>query len=175
MKTTVGSAVLDAILCTADGADIKGIDEYQLHKVITVILYGDDRPTTMNVHKNLLEVMTHDFDFRRKTATNLEALHSMVAKMATYDIGIPEAQLVLTVFANIASVMAHEYGREFRSAMAAIRKLFGHQYDHTVSPLKAVMKDFGSADGIRAMKKAPSPSNLFGSNGAANTVDDSIA
>ena len=46
ITTIVDIAVLDTIVHTPDGANIKGIDNYQLHEVIMAILDGDDRPTT---------------------------------------------------------------------------------------------------------------------------------
>ena len=54
IKTIAGSTILDAVLCIADGADIKGIGEYQLHKVITAILDGADHSTTMDIHIDLI-------------------------------------------------------------------------------------------------------------------------
>ena len=96
----------------------------------------------------------------------------MAAKTATYGIAIPNAQIVLILSANNDSAVAHDYGCEFRPVMAAICKLFGHKYVHTATSLKAIIKELGSANGIRNMRQALSPSNLLDSNGTANAVDD---
>ena len=79
---------------------------------------------------------------------------------------------MLVVFANIDSDVTHNYGRKFRPTMDAIRKLFVHQYVHIATSLKAITKELGSADGVCNMKQAPSSSNLLGSNGTANAIDD---
>ena len=129
---------------------------------------------TMDVHEKFLEVITYNFDFHKKMAINLEALRAMAAKMATYGIAISDVQLMLVVFTNINSSMAHEYGCGFRPAMAAIRKLFRYKHVHTMNSLKTFTKELGSADGVCDMKSATSPSNLHGSNSIANAVDDRI-
>ena len=83
IKIIVSSAVLHAVLRTADGADIKGIDKYQLHEVSTAVLDGSDHPMMIDAHEKLLKVFTYYFDSRRKAATNLEALCTMAAKIAS--------------------------------------------------------------------------------------------
>ena len=43
-----------------------------------------------------------------------------------------DVQLMLVIFANIDSAIAHKYGHGFQPAMATIRKLFKYDYVHTV-------------------------------------------
>ena len=59
--------------------------------------------------------------------------------------------------------------------MTAIRKLFGPEHVHNAASLKTIMKELSAADGVRDMRKAPSPSNLLGAANAANDVDDCVA
>ena len=96
----------------------------------------------------------------------------MAAKMATYGLTISNAELVLVVLVNVVNATAHDYDRKFRLAMTAIHKMFGHQYVHTAASLKTIMKELSAADGICDTWQAPSPSNLFGNNGTANTTDN---
>ena len=98
--------------------------------------------------------MTHNFDFRKKVLNNLETC-ATTAKMATYGLTISDTELVLVVLANIDNTTAHDCGREFRLAMTAICKLFGHQYFHTAASLKTTMKELSAVDGVCDMRQAP--------------------
>ena len=97
----VGSDITDAILRTADGSDFKSIDDYTLYEVMKVAIDGADRPTTNDVLEQLLEVINHPFDFRKKVSVNMELMQSNTARMATYGIVIGIPQLTLTLLANI--------------------------------------------------------------------------
>ena len=97
----VGSNITDAILQTADGSDFKSINDYTLYEVMKVAINGADRPTTNDVLEQLLEVINHPFDFRKKVSVNMELMQSNTARMATYGIVIGIPQLTLTLLANI--------------------------------------------------------------------------
>jgi hypothetical protein len=76
----VGSDITDAILRTADGSDFKSIDDYTLYEVMKVAIDGADRPTTNDVLEQLLEVINHPFDFRKKVSVNMELMQSNAAR-----------------------------------------------------------------------------------------------
>jgi len=99
----------------------------------------------------------------------------MAAKMATYGHIISDTQIVLVILVNVNNTAAHEYGREFRNSMTAIRKLFGPEHVHTAASLKTTTKELCAANGVRDMRKAPSPSNLLGAANAADDVDNRVA
>jgi hypothetical protein len=109
----VGSDITDAILRTADGSDIKSIDDYMLYEVMKVVIDGADRPTTNDVLEQLLVVINHPFDFCKKVSVNMELMQSNAARMATYGIVIGIPQLTLTLLANIETATKSDYGREF--------------------------------------------------------------
>ncbi len=75
----VGSNITDAILRTADGRDFKSIDDYTLYEVMKVAIDRADRPTVL---EQLLEVINHPFDFRKKVSVNMELMQSNAAQMA---------------------------------------------------------------------------------------------
>jgi hypothetical protein len=114
----VGSNITD------DGSDFKSIDDFTLYEVMKVAINGADRLTTNDVLEQLLEVINHPFDFRKKVSVNMELMQSNAARMATYGIVIGIPQLTLTLLANIETATKSDYGREFRSAMHAIRKKY---------------------------------------------------
>jgi len=48
-----------------------------------VAIDGADRPTTNDVLEQLIEVINHPFDFRKKVSVNMELMQSNAAQMAT--------------------------------------------------------------------------------------------
>ena len=165
----VGSDITDAILRTADGSDFKSIDDYTLYEVMKVAIDGADRPTTNDVLEQLLEVINHPFDFRKKVSVNMELMQSNAARMATYGIVIGIPQLTLTLLANIETATKSDYGREFRSAMHAIRKKYAYNHVHDASSLQTILTELAGADGVRALRDAPAP-NAGTTHSVANSV-----
>ncbi len=116
----VGSDVTNAILRTADGSDHKSIDDFTLSEVMKSAIDSADRPSTNNVLDQLLKVINHNFDFRKKVSVNMELMQLNAARVATYGIVIGIPQLMLTLLANIKTATKSNYGREFCLAMHAI-------------------------------------------------------
>ena len=109
----VGSNITDAILRMPNGSDHKSIDDFTLYEVMKVVIDGADWPTTNDMLGQLLEVINHTFDFRKKVSVNMELMQSNTARMATYGIVIGIPQLTLTLLANIETSTKSDYGREF--------------------------------------------------------------
>jgi hypothetical protein len=97
----VGSNITDAVLRTADGSNHKSIDDYMLFAVMAAAIDGTDQPSTTDVLEQLLEVINHTFDFRKKVSVNMELMQSNAARIATYGIAISIPQLTLMLIANI--------------------------------------------------------------------------
>jgi hypothetical protein len=166
----VGSDITNAILRTADGSDFKSIDDYTLYEVMKVAIDGADRPTTNDVLEQLLEVINHPFDFRKKVSVNMELMQSNAAQMATYGIVIRIPQLTLTLLANIETATKSDYGREFRSAMHAISKKYAYNHVHNAMLLQTILTELLGADGVRALRDAPAPNA-----GTAHSVANSVS
>jgi len=130
---------------------------------------GADRPSATDVLDQVLEIIHHPFDFQKKVSINMELMQSNSARMATYGIIISIPQLTLTLLANIETACKGEYGREFRSAMQTIRKLFPYNHVHDATSLAAILKELSGADGVRDYKEAPAPSA-----GAAHSVTEAV-
>ncbi len=109
----VGSNFTNAVLRTADDSNHKSIDDYTLFAVMAAAINGADRPSTTKVLEQLLEVINHTFDFRKKVSVNMELMESNVARMAMYGIAISIPQLTLTLIASIKNATKAKYGREF--------------------------------------------------------------
>ncbi len=74
LSKLVGSDITDAVLQTADGSDHKSIGNFTLYEVMKVAIDGADRPSTNDVLEQLLEVINHQFDFRKKVSINMELM-----------------------------------------------------------------------------------------------------
>ncbi len=93
-----------------------------LYDVMKVAINGANQLSTNDMLEQLLEVINHTFNFCKKVSVNMKLMQSNTAQMATYGIIIGIPQLTLTLLANIETATKSDYGREFWSAMHAIRK-----------------------------------------------------
>jgi len=75
----VSNDITDVILQMADGSDFKSIDDFTLYEVMKVAIDGADQPSTNDVLEQLIEVINHSFDFRKKVSVNMELMQSNVA------------------------------------------------------------------------------------------------
>jgi len=166
----VSSDITNAILQTADGSDFKSIDDFTLYEVMKVAIDGADRPTTNDVLEQLIEVINHPFDFRKKVSVNMELMQSNAARMAMYGIIIVIPQLMLTLLANIETATKSDYGREFGSAMHGIHKKYAYNHVHDATSLQTILTELEGADGMRALRDAPAPNA-----GTAHSVTNSVS
>jgi hypothetical protein len=107
--------------------------------------------------KQLLEVINHSFNFRKKISVNMELMQSNAAQMATYGIVIGIPQLMLTLLANIGTATKSNYGRKFCSAMHAIRKKYTYNHVHGATLLQFILKELVGTDVVRVLKDTPTP------------------
>jgi hypothetical protein len=126
-------------------------------------------PSMNDVLEQLLEVINHTFDFCKKISVNMELMQSNAAQMATYYIVIGIPQLTLTLLANIKTATKFDYGRNFCSAMHAIRKKYTYNHVHNATSLQTILTELTDADGVRALKDAPAP-NAGTVHSVANSV-----
>ncbi len=166
----VGSDIADAILQTANGSNHKNIDDFTLYDVMKVAIDGANRLSTNDVLEQLLEVINHTFDFRKKVLVNMELMQSNVAHMATYGIVIGIPQLMLTLLTNIETATKSDYGRKFCSAMHAIRKKYMYNHVHDATLLQTILMELAGTDRVRALKNTPAPNA-----GTAHSVADSVS
>ncbi len=134
-----------------------------------VAIDGANRPSTNDVLEQLIEVINHQFDFRKKVSINMELMQSNAARMATYGIIIGIPQLTLTLLANIETATKSDYRREFHSAMHAIRKKYAYNHVHDATLLQTILAELAGADGVRALKDAPAQ-NARTTHSVANSV-----
>ena len=59
----VGSNATNSVICLPDGNDYKVVHMCMLHKVIEAAITGVDRPATIDVLQQLVEIINFAFDF----------------------------------------------------------------------------------------------------------------
>ena len=148
----VGSDITNAILRTPDGSNHKSIDVFTLYEVMKVAIDGADQPNMNDVLEQLIEVINHPFDFRKKVSINMELMQSNAAQMATYGIVIGIPQLMLTLLANIKTTTKSNYGR--CSVVHAICKKYAYNHVHDVTLLQTILTELAGADGVRTLRDA---------------------
>jgi hypothetical protein len=153
----VSSDITDAILRTANRSNHKSINNFTLYNVMKVAINGANRPSTNDLLEQLLEVINHTFNFRKKVSINMELMQSNASWMATYGIVIGIPQLTLTLLANIKTATKSDYGRKFWLAMHAIRKKYTYNHAHDATLLQTILTELAGANGVRALKDAPAP------------------
>ncbi len=107
--------------------------------------------------EQLLEVINHNFDFCKKISVNIELMQSNMAQMATYNIVVGIPQLTLMLLAIIKTATKSNYGREFCSAMQAIRKKYTYNHVQDTTLLQVILKELVGTNGIRVLSDPPAP------------------
>jgi hypothetical protein len=153
----VGSNITDTILRTANRSNHKSMDNFTLYEVMKVAIDEADRPTTNDLLEQLLEVINYPFDFCKKVSVNMELMQLNAPRMAMYGIVIGIPQLTLTLLANIKMATKSDYGREFRSAMHAIRKKYAYNHVHDATSLQTILTELVRADRMRSPQDAQAP------------------
>jgi len=120
-----------------------------------VAIDGADQPNTNDVLEQLIEVINHPFDFRKKVSVNMELMQSNAARMATYGIVIGIPQLTLTLLANIKTTTKSNYG--CCSVVHAIRKKYAYNHVHDVTLRQTILRELAGADVVRTLRDAPAP------------------
>ncbi len=123
-----------------------------------------------NVLEQLLEVINHSFDIRKKISINMELMQSNTAQTATHGIIIGIPQLTLTLLANIETATKSDYGCKFCLAMHAIHKKYTYNHVHDATLLRFILKELAGADGVRVLKDSPAPGT-----GTAHLVAKSVS
>ncbi len=117
------------------------------YRSLRAYFFRANRPSTNDVLEHLLEVINHTFDFCKKISINMELLQSNAAQMATYGITIGVPQLVLTLLADIKTVMKSKYGHEFSSTMHAIQKKDTYNHVHDAASLQTILMKLAGQQG----------------------------
>ena len=122
LKGLVGGNILDTVTKTADASRDKSINDYKLHNVFQLAYDNAVGLEVDNVLEMLTEIYQYNFDFRKPIKHSMAQLKMMVTRLKLFGITPAEPELMLILLANIHHAKEQDWGQEFCSAMAAIRK-----------------------------------------------------
>ena len=105
-----GSQITNPILRTTDGSDVRTVDEYELHQLISAVKGRDKRPSTTAIRQMMVNVMAMTFNWRESTATNLEKILTAIAKVATYGVRFHNNMKELVITSNVAHSAQQTWG-----------------------------------------------------------------
>ena len=66
----VGTSITNPILRHPDGVRMKKVDEYLLHQLVEAVMEGTERPSPIEIRKQITAIMAFTFDWRETGATN---------------------------------------------------------------------------------------------------------
>ena len=150
------------------------MDHYTLNDVMAAAIAGADRPATVDVLGQLLEINNFAFDFRKKASANIELLRAKSAWMATYGIKVTEPTIRPTILTNIELATQNAYNRKFCPTMQVIHKKYKYSHVHILESIKWIMVELVRADSVRILKEASAP-NAIVPRRAAKVVSDSVS
>ena len=127
-------------------------------------------PATTTILDALVKLLQLQFDFRKRVSTNVELLQVKNTKVKAFGLEATEAQIVLTVMANVENAAEQGYGRAFRAPLEAIRNKYAYYHKHEVTSLKDVLDLLATADTHRRMRDATAPTEL-----QANALSSTLA
>ena len=58
----VGDNITNLILTHTDRAQLKKVDEFQLHQLVTVVMKGAERPNLIAICRQKADIMVFEFD-----------------------------------------------------------------------------------------------------------------
>ena len=96
----VGIDITDIVLRTMNGDYFKGINDYNLHEIVSAEITGADRPATNTLLDNISGILGYAFNFQKKVNTNMELLRARAAHTKSYCITVDDAQLTLVLLTN---------------------------------------------------------------------------
>ena len=104
-----------------------------LDKILVAVISGADRPATINILEQLIEILSFQFDFQKKVYANVELLRSKPASMETYGVNMDDTQIALTTLTNIEITEREDYSRNFSLVVQTIQRIYvySHMHDNT--------------------------------------------
>lgn len=153
----VGTAVTDAVLCTPDGVDVKGVNEYKLYDVTEAAIARADQLAITNILELLSGVINFRFNFCKKVNQNVEILCSRAGRIKSYGITVDKAQPALVILANIETAAKEDYGSEFRPALQVIRRKYRYNHVHDDRFVAYILQTCAGADQVQQLNDAPPP------------------
>jgi len=116
-----GTDALSSVLQQADGQH-KSIDDYMLYELAEARIAGAHCPKAMHILKQIVRVITMQFNFCKKMMDNVALKKILVNKATTFGVTVHISLLIINLEANMEYAQSHKWRREFRVSGQAIHK-----------------------------------------------------
>jgi phosphotransferase system HPr-like phosphotransfer protein len=165
----VGASITNPILRHPDGVRMKKVDEYLLHELVAAVMEGAERPSPIEIRKQITAIMAFTFDWRETGATNQERLAADIVKADAFGVTIQNDVKAVIILANIAAAAKFSSGgTEIREAQRKIKASYKYDHSHNDASIKEIMKRLATADEQRDRATIAAPT------GFANLVTDKL-
>ena len=156
----VGTSITNPILRHPDGVRMKKVDEYLLRKLVAAAMEGAERPSPIEIRKQLTAIMAFTFDWRETGATNQERLAADIVKADAFGVTIQNDVKAVIILANIAAAAKFSSGgTEIREAQRKIKASYKYDHSHNDASIKVMLVDFVVAVAVRKLRDATAPTS----------------
>ena len=97
------------------------VNEYALHRLLSFVTCGAERPSATAIMQMMVDVMAMIFDWRKSAAKNHESLSTAITKAATYGIPFHNGMKGFVITANFAYAAQHTQGSDLAEAQRNIK------------------------------------------------------
>ena len=157
----VGVSITNPILRHPDGVRMKKVDEYLLHELVAAVMEGAERPSPIEIRKQLTAIMAFTFDWRETGATNSERLAADIVKADAFGVKIQNDVKAVIILANIATAARFSSGgTEIMEAQRKIKAAYKYDHRHDDASIKEVMKHLATADEQRDRAAVAAPAGF---------------
>jgi len=157
----VGVSITNPILRHPDGVRMKKVDEYLLHELVAAVMEGAERPSPIEIRKQLTGIMGFTFDWRETGATNQERLAADIVKADAFGVTIQNDVRAVIILANIAAAARFSSGgTEIMEAQRKIKAAYKYDHRHDDASIKDIMKKLATADEQRDRAAVAAPAGF---------------
>ena len=165
----VGTSITNPILRHPDGVRMKKVDEYLLHQLVAAVMEGAERPSPIEIRKQITAIMAFTFDWRETGATHQERLTADIVKADAFGVEIRNDVKAVIILANIATAARFSSGgTEIMEAQRKIKASYKYDHCHDDDSIKEIMRRLATADEQRDRAAVAAPT------GFANLVTDKL-
>jgi hypothetical protein len=106
------TSITNSVLSKSDN-NAKKVNKWHIRKNSNKMIAATNLPATTSVLNALINILQWKFDFRKRFSANIEMLKVKNNKMKVFGLKATEAQVVMTIMANVEAATEHNYGQAF--------------------------------------------------------------
>ncbi len=101
IKAKVAARIADTVLQMHNGTDDKGIDDFEIYKLMQAIHQHAERPKLTVLRALLVKLAGTQFDFRRYVSSNVTDLRTKAGQLDVFKTSFPKDQVAVVILANV--------------------------------------------------------------------------